>query len=72
MWGRDMCNGTCKDGSPCLNSVSEGEMYCRHHKGQITPEDKKEIERKERKNTVIAIVGGIVIALMYLLAAAGG
>ncbi len=47
-------------------------MYCRHHKGQITPEDKKEIERKERKNTVIAIVGGIVIALMYLLAAAGG
>lgn len=72
VWGRDLCRGTCKDGSQCLNFVSEGEMYCRHHKGQMTAQDKKELEQKERKNTVIAIIGVIVIALLYLLAAAGG
>lgn len=71
-WGRDLCRGRCKDGSKCLNLVSEGELYCRHHKGQMTAQDKKELERKERKDTVIAIIGVIVIALLYMLAAAGG
>jgi NH3-dependent NAD+ synthetase len=47
-------------------------MYCHHHKDQMTAQDQKELEQRERKNTVIGIVGGIVIAVLCLLAAAGG
>ena len=71
-WGRDLCRGRCKDGSKCLNLVSDGEMYCRHHKDQMTSQDKRELEQKEKKGTVIAIIGGIVIVLLYILVAAGG
>jgi hypothetical protein len=37
----------------------------------MTTQDQKELERREQKNTVIAIIGFIVLALMYLVAAAG-
>lgn len=66
-----MCRGTCKDGSQCLNFVSSGEMYCHHHKDQMTAQDQKDLEQQERKDTVIAIVGGIVFLLLCFLAAAG-
>lgn len=70
--GRDMCKGTCKDGSECRNFVSSGEMYCRHHKEQMTAQDKRELERREKKNTMVVIVGLIIFVLLCFLAAAGG
>ena len=67
-----MCRGTCKDGFQCLNFVSGDEMYCRHHKDQMTANDQRELEQQKRKNTMIAVVGFIIFALLVALAAAGG
>lgn len=70
--GRDLCRGTCKDGSQCLNFVSDGEMYCRHHKGQKTDEEQKELERRRSKDNVKGLIAGIIFMVLVALLAAGG
>ena len=55
-----------------MNFVSGDEMYCRHHKDQMTANDQRELEQQKRKNTMIAVVGFIIFAPLVALAAAGG
>jgi len=70
-WGRDLCQGTCKDGSTCLNLVSDDELYCRHHKDQMTAEDRRELQWQKKKDAVVVVVGLVFFILLVVAAALG-
>jgi hypothetical protein len=70
-WGRDLCRGTCQDGSSCRNLVPDGQLYCRHHKDQMTEDDRKDLQRQNTKDSVIAVIGLVLLTALVLLAALG-